>query len=172
MKDELRSKYKIIRRNIKDKSLKDRAIFDKVISNDKVVSSKVVLIYVSLSDEVDTFGLIDHLLKSKRVAVPKIVNGEMRFYFISSFDDLEKGYFGVLEPTTCDEVLNFSECTSITPGICFSKSGYRVGYGKGFYDRFYNEHNVYKIGICYKECLVDLDFNDCYDVKVDEVITD
>ncbi len=104
--------------------------------------------------------------------MPKIINGEMRFYFISSFDDLEKGYFGVLEPTTCDEVLNFNECISITPGICFSKSGYRVGYGKGFYDRFYNVHNVCKIGICYKECLTDLDFNDSYDIKVDEVITD
>ena len=47
-----------------------------------------------------------------------------------------------------------------------------IGYGKGFYDRFLNEHNIPTIGLCYKECLIDKIDNDEFDYKVERVITD
>ena len=61
---------------------------------------------------------------------------------------------------------------SITPGVCYTKDGYRIGYGGGYYDRFYKENNVYKIGLCYMECLISDKFMNEYDQKVDEIITD
>ena len=86
-------------------------------------------------------------------------------------DDLKKGYFNVYEPVTNNEVKSLESAVSITPGICFSKYNDRIGYGKGFYDRFYLDNKVYKIGICYKECLINENFGEENDIKVDTVIT-
>lgn len=172
MKEEVRSKYKLIRKNINDKGFKDGLIFNKVISNEKVINSKLILIYVSLEEEVDTINLIKYFLGKKLIGVPKVVDGEIKFYVINSLDELKKGYFNVYEPITNEEVKDFEGVVSITPGICFSKYNDRIGYGRGFYDRFYLNHKVYKIGICYKECLINEEVKEENDVKVDEVITD
>ena len=96
----------------------------------------------------------------------------MNFYFINSINDLKLGYFNILEPTTTKQVMSYNNAVCITPGICFSHSKYRIGYGKGFYDKFFDKFNIYKIGLCYKDCYIDIEFNNKYDIKVDEVITD
>lgn len=172
MKNALRKKYLEIRKKIKNKNSKDITIFKKVIINEKIKEATTILIYVSTEDEVDTKKLIEYFLKNKKVAVPKVIGNDMNFYFINSLDDLENGYFNILEPKTKVEVKDFSNALSITPGVCFSKDGYRIGYGKGFYDRFYQKHKIYKIGLCYKECLVEKLPNDPFDINVDEVISD
>ena len=173
MKHELRKKYLNIRKTINDRNSKDKIIFDKVINNKYIIECDLVLIYVSYNNEVDTINLINYFLdKNKRVAVPKIDNDIINFYYINSINDLKKGYFGILEPVSKNIVNNYSNSVSITPGICFDKLGYRLGYGKGFYDKFFSEHDIYKIGLCYKECLVDEIEIDKYDVAVNEVISD
>lgn len=171
-KKELREKYRLIRKNIKNKEYLDNIIVNKVLNNKNILKSDIVLIYVSNNEEIDTLNIINHLLKTKKVAVPKIEDGVMNFYFIKSLDDLEKGYFNILEPTTKEKVLNFDNSVCITPGVCYSWSKYRIGYGKGFYDKFFSKNKVYKIGLCYKKCYIKEEFNDKYDIKVDEVITD
>lgn len=172
MKDELRIKYKKIRDEIKDKVIKDKIIFEKVINNDKVLEAKTILIYVSKDSEVDTLNLIEYFLKFKNVAVPKTYNNEIEFYYIKSLDELKLGTFNVLEPITKNLVTDFSESVSITPGIAFSKDNYRIGYGKGYYDRFYSKNRVFSMGLCYKECLINNIYPNKYDQKLDEVITD
>lgn len=172
MKQELRKKYLSIRNNIKDKDIKDNIIYNRIISDIDILNKDLILIYVSYNSEVDTIKIINYFLDKKKVAVPRIDNGIMNFYYIDSINDLKIGYFGILEPINNDKVTNFDNCISITPGICFDKLGYRIGYGKGFYDKFYAKHHVYKVGLCYKECLIDnIDFNE-YDISVDKVITD
>lgn len=172
MKKLLRSKYKEIRRSIIDKEDRDNIIFNKVINNTKVIEADTLLIYVSNEEEVDTISIIKHFLGKKKVAVPRIDNGIMNFYYINSLDELMEGYFGILEPTTNNIVKDFNNAVSITPGICFSYDLYRIGYGKGYYDKFYSNHGVYKIGLCYSNCLIDKIDNDRYDIKVNEIITD
>ena len=172
MKKALRKKYLEIRKKIKNKNSKDLTIFQKVIVNEEIKKAMTIIIYVSTEYEVDTKKLIEYFLKIKRVAVPKVIGNDMKFYFINSLDDLEKGSFNILEPKTKVEVKDFSKALSITPGVCFSKDGYRIGYGKGFYDHFYQKHKIYKIGLCYKECLLEKLPNDPFDINVDEVISD
>ena len=171
MKEELRQKYLLIRKNIKSKDKKDKAIYNKVINNSKIKSSNLILIYVSKKEEVDTINIINYFLKSKQIAVPKIENNIMNFYYIKSLNDLKKGSFNVLEPNTKDKVTDFNNCISITPGICFSKDNYRIGYGKGYYDKFYEDNNIYSIGLCYKECLLNNIPKDKGDIPVNEIIT-
>lgn len=171
-KIELRAKYKIIRNNIKDRNIKNKKIFNKVINDELILPKNTILIYVSINSEVDTINIINYFLGKKNIAVPKIVNNEMKFCLINSLEVLEKKTFGIYEPIDDNYLTCFDDSICITPGICFDKNNYRIGYGKGFYDRFLNEHNILTIGLCYKECLIDKIDNDEFDYKVERVITD
>ena len=172
MKKELRSKYLLIRKNIPNRYKLDEIIYQKIINHPKVKQSKTILIYVSFNYEVDTIKIIEYLLKYKEVAVPKIENNKMNFYLINNLSELSPGTFNILEPTTKRVLTDFSNAICITPGICFSKDKYRLGYGKGYYDRFIKENYLYQIGLCYQVCLLDKIPHDYYDQKVDEIITD
>ncbi len=172
MKKELREKYINIRDNISHREEKNNLIYEKVINDKKVNEAQTILIYVSFRSEVDTSNLIKYFLKTKKVAVPKIENNTMNFYYINSLNDLTKGYFGILEPTTSKRIENFSQAICITPGLCFNNLGYRLGYGQGFYDKFLAKHQVYTIGLCYKECLININFQEDNDYPVNKVISD
>lgn len=173
MKEDLRKKYLEVRKNILKKDKKDEAIFRKVIEEEFVKEAKTILVYVSLKDEVDTRRLITYFFVSGfRVAVPRIDGKMMSFYYIESFDDLEKGYRNILEPTCdCTPFLDFTKTVCITPGVCFNKEGYRIGYGGGYYDRFLAEKNIISIGLCYKEYLIKENFSDEFDIPVNKIIT-
>ena len=62
----------------------------------------------------------------------------------------------------------------ITPGVVFDKDNYRVGYGGGFYDKFFSIKNLKakKIGVCYKEQIMDKVPREDYDIPVDYIIHD
>ena len=81
-KELLREKYKLIRKSITEKNIKDNIIYNKVINDDIVKKCSTILIYASFKDEVDTLKLIKFFLQNKRVAVPKIENNNMNFYYI------------------------------------------------------------------------------------------
>lgn len=174
MKSEFRKKYLEIRKKIRNKVEKDKIIYQKVIENKIIQECELILIYVSMKDEVDTINLINYFLndKKKKVAVPRVYGSEMNFYLINSLDECTISNYGILEPRTNKIVNNFSKAVSITPGICFSKNLYRIGYGGGYYDRFYSKHRIFSIGLCYQECLLDDIPHDVNDKKCDLVITD
>ena len=170
IKSELRKKYLEIRDNIPNRDIKNKRIFDEVVADEIVRSSPLILTYVSFNNEVDTIKLIEHFLKSKKVAVPKLENNQMNFYFINSLGDLEAGTYNILEPTTKTRVEEFLNSTCIVPGICFSHDGHRIGYGGGYYDRFLNDYPGYTIGLTYSECLDDTIIHEDHDVSVKRII--
>jgi len=167
----LRNKYKEIRKNIKNKEEQDDIIFNKIINLEEYKQSYLILAYVSLKDEVDTIELIKYSLKiGKRVAVPKCEGDDIEFYYINSLEDLEEASFGILEPKINEVVKDFYNSICIIPGIAFDKQNNRIGYGKGFYDRFLENYHGIKIGLTYKECICDkIDVSE-NDVKMDKVI--
>ena len=167
----LRNEYKKIRKNIGNKEEQDNVIFNKVINLEEYKQSDLILIYVSLKDEVDTIKLIKHSLEiDKKVAVPKCIGDNIVFYYINSLEDLEERYFGILEPKTNEIVNNFNNSICIVPGLAFDKQNNRIGYGRGFYDRFLEKYNGIKIGLTYKECICDKIDEDENDIKMDKVI--
>lgn len=176
----LRKKYKDIRNSMStEKKLKlDNLIFDRLVNSKAYLDSKLLLCYVSTTIEVDTHRLIKHSLQnSKIVAVPKCIAGtrDMKFYVIKSLDDLEVATFSVLEPKVdiCHELTNFSSAICIIPGLAFDLNGYRLGYGKGYYDRFLDKApSVKKIGICYCSCTLNKLIKGKFDVPVDALITE
>ena len=104
--------------------------------------SDTILAFVSYGSEIDTTEIILEALKSgKKVFVPKIVGEDMIFYRITSMDELMEGYKGIREPAGNTEVFVYdakaaAKVLVLMPGAVFDKYKNRIGYGKGFYDRF------------------------------------
>lgn len=161
-----------------EKESKSNSITTKIISTSWYKNSDTILVYVSTEIEVDTKELIKYALNNgKKVAVPRCIPGtcEMDFYYISSLDDLETGTFSVLEPVIekCQKVEIFDNVLSIVPGLAFDLEGYRIGYGKGYYDRFLSKHrNMFNIGICFCNCIVTKLYRGRFDVSVNALITE
>ena len=59
---------------------------------------------------------------------------------------------------------------AIVPAIAFDAEGFRLGYGKGYYDRFLSDISPFKLGVCQKEFFLDLLPHDKYDIKMDSVL--
>lgn len=169
----LRNKYTDIRKNIDNKKELDKKIFNEVINLKEYKESKLLLTYVPLEDEVDTFKLIEYSLKiGKKVAVPKCKGNNIEFYYINSLNDLSKGKFNILEPITNKLVTDFENSICIVPGVAFDKQNNRIGYGKGFYDRFLQNYNGIKIGLAYRECICEEIDNESTDIKMDKIVCD
>ena len=179
-KKRLRNKFRAIRKNIspEQKQLLDRRILNRIVSLYQYRDAKTVLTYVSKDEETDTFMLIERALNDgKSVAVPKCVDGTrlMDFYYISGVDQLEKSSFGVLEPKTdiCEKMTDgFEDSICIVPGMAFDSSGFRLGYGKGYYDRFLSGYSGVTVGICFSECFLWRLPKGKYDRPVQLIITD
>lgn len=170
-KEILRKKYKIIRKNITDKEIKNNIIYNKILHHELINKSDTILIYMSFDNEVDTYKIIEYYLNKKKIAVPKVSGNNMEFHYIKSLTDLKKDTFNIMEPDNNDIVKDFNNSVIIMPGICFDKDNNRCGYGKGYYDRFLENKNIYKIGLSYKECITNKIDTDKYDIKLDEIIT-
>ena len=153
----------------------DEKIYNNFIKSDDYAEFDGILCYVSTEIEVDTDRIITKAFEDgKTVAVPKCVCGTniMHFYEIRSFDDLEKGFFGIREPKTDEEITDFENYLCIVPALSIDKNGYRLGYGKGFYDRFLSENNVKTIGLCYKDFLTDNLPHEEHDIKIQVIVTE
>lgn len=175
-KNELRAYYRNIRREMSDKENKDRLIFSMFSKSEYFRKFDNFFVYVSGEIEVDTIELISFLLKhNKSVAVPLCDTDKctMEFYSISSFDDLESGAYGIYEPKKeCLKITADENTVCIVPGLAFDKSGFRIGFGKGYYDRFLSEFKGESVGLCYDECFSDILIKDKFDMCVSAVITE
>ncbi len=158
-------------------AVKNSAITEKLLSLEKVQSAELILPFVSAKGEVGTREFISKCLNAgKMVAVPRCIDGSnMEFCVIHTFDDLEKGMYGIDEPKQHCEIIkaeNVQNSVLIVPALCFDPDGYRLGYGKGYYDRFISRYKGYTVGVCYSEFITDDIPVDEYDRCVDIVITE
>lgn len=176
-KKDLREKYKKIRNDIENKELKSKIITDKIINSEIFNESEVVALYSNLPSEVDTTFLINNSLnKGKIVLLPKVIDKfSMEFYKIESIKDLNVGSFGIKEPNNINKISREDIDLIIVPGICFDNSFNRIGFGKGYYDKYlYNDNKIIKIGICFDEQILANNSIETteFDIKMDMILTD
>jgi 5-formyltetrahydrofolate cyclo-ligase len=180
VKRNLRAQYRQYRERMNPvkKSQHDAAILSRFLSLREYENIRTVFTYVSKPIEVDTTELIRSVLATgKKVAVPLCIPETcgMDFYEIHSLKELVSGAYGVLEPDPSHsrpaaEAPESSVC--VVPGFSFDSQGYRLGYGKGYYDRFLSEFKGITVGLCYAGC-VKLDLpHGYYDRPVDILITE
>ena len=174
----LRSKYKAVRiSNIDNKYASDIDVFNNIVSSGLLSDINRVLIYVSTEIEVDTRNFILWLFENNiEVAVPKCdpISCEMKFFIIDSFDDLESGSYKILEPdiNKCVLAENSDKAICIVPGLSFDKNGFRLGFGKGYYDRFLADVKTEKMCLCFGELLSPEIPTDEHDIKMDYIVTE
>lgn len=179
VKSDLRSGFKN-KRSIMPEEVKfnmDSEIQSRFLTLRQYSACSTVFTYVSKDIEVDTFAIIRAAwANGKRVAVPKCIPNtrDMAFYYITKIEDLEPGAFGVMEPneSKCEKVTDYSKGLCIVPGLSFDAEGYRLGYGKGYYDRFLAKFNGDTVGLCYSSCIKWKLPHGYYDRPVDMIVTD
>lgn len=176
-KNTLRHNYLLKRNNLTKNEIRKASdiIFNSVSNTDEFFQCSNILLYASYNSEVTTYDFFDIALTAhKNVYFPKCYEDyKMRFFKATSFDDLKKGMYGIYEPdTNIGEYINSEDSLCIVPGVCFDKRGYRLGYGKGYYDRFLCDFKGITIGVAMDEFIVDVLPVFATDIKMNMIITD
>ncbi|MFB3117026.1 MAG: 5-formyltetrahydrofolate cyclo-ligase [Gammaproteobacteria bacterium] len=150
------------------------SITEQVLKLDEIRNAGTIFIYISFASEVHTHALIKALLDAgKTLAVPRIVNSDtMQAETFSSWEDLVPGELGILNPTDstpCDGSFD----VAIIPGLGFTLSGHRMGFGRGYYDKWFAQNKVrHKIALAFELQLVDEIPVEDTDVPMEKIITE
>lgn len=150
-------------------------IFSKVLALEEFKSCSKILLYASYNNEVSTYDFFERARKlSKQIYFPKCqANGKMRFFEVSSLSKLCPGMYGIPEPDNCAcEYESSSDTLCIVPAICFDKRGFRLGYGKGYYDRFLSTFKGHSIGVVMDKFMVQYLPTLPTDIRVKKIISD
>lgn len=123
----------------------NKDICSNLLGLNEIRRSFCIYCYISFHHEAGTGQLIEALLEmGKYVAVPKVVGKELEFFSITGNKDLEEGVMGIMEPKPSCLKIEDALAPVIVPGIAFDKKGHRIGYGGGYYDRFFNREPGHK----------------------------
>lgn len=177
VKKQLRKELKLKRKAIINKPDKDKAVCRNLLNCNEYRQADTVLFYAALDDEINIDECIRKAIDDgKKAALPVCIDnfGYMEFYYINSLKDIKEGSFGVREPEISNsvKVTDFENSICLVPAIAYDRLGYRLGYGKGYYDRFLENYAFISIGLCYNELVVEKLPADKYDVPVDKIITE
>ena len=169
-KDALRKEMLKIRKNTENKREKDAAILNTLTSQDFYKKARSVMTYISYNGEVDTLKIIEKMLDDKKtLCAPRCISDtEMEARRFESFLDLKPGAYGIKEPS--GEILNNIDLI-LVPGVAFNENLHRIGYGKGYYDRFLKEHCAVLVGLFYESQKCDFKEDEC-DCPLDYIITE
>lgn len=132
-----------------------------------------IFFYYPLGSEVNLLPLAQKALDlGKQVAFPRVKGSDMEFYLVSDLKRFAEGAFHVMEPLG-SEAASSEHALVLVPGLAFDVRGSRMGYGKGYYDRYFaNYPGCQKIGICYQMQMVEDVPYGKHDIFMDEVITE
>ncbi len=181
-KNKIRKEFKALRRDM-EPSLKqeyDRRICEKFLSLASYRFADSLLLYAPLNDEINIYPIAeDALKKGKTVAFPRCDNDAhtMTYYIIEDLSQLKQGSYGIREPDPSlpvydPEKSKTENSVCFIPALVFDKAGYRLGYGKGYYDRYLTSYEGSKMGVGYSACLVDVLPRGRFDTAVDFLVTE
>ena len=167
------------RRNTDGEILKElsKDICAHILNSDRYKNYSLIYGYMAVRGEADISPVLKKALSDgKRVALPKCMDkcGKMSFFEIKSFDDLTKGPFGISEPKPSHLLEEDEDSLMLVPGVAFDiKSGRRIGYGAGYYDRYLKDHHpCVKMGVSYELTVFDIPDTDITDISMDMIVTE
>ncbi|MBE6577096.1 MAG: 5-formyltetrahydrofolate cyclo-ligase [Ruminococcaceae bacterium] len=174
-KSEARKHFRQIRASLSDtqRAELDKEIFEQL---KKQVTADTVLLFYPVKGEPNVLPFAEYLLKSGvRVAFPISLTQscELDFRYVRSLDELHEGAYGIPEPQDDAERIEFPcDCICLVPALAFDMRGSRIGYGKGYYDRFLAVAKVRSIGVAYSVCTCYTLPSNKTDFCVDTIITE
>lgn len=145
----------------------------KVLQFPELLEAKTVCVYMPTGNEIDTSAIIQYCLENqKRVAAPRIEGDTMDFYYFQSIVDLKQGAYDIWEPTGTERVTD-EESVVIMPGVAFDLDCNRIGYGKGYYDKYLSKHpNMKKIALAYEFQIVGKIKREIHDIRPEMIVTE
>ena len=137
-----------------------------------------VMLYLSMRSEVETTGLLEELLNSgKQICSPTVDTEQLELTprrVQNPKTELVRHRYGMLQPSNACPIFPIEHLQLIVvPGIAFDRKGYRLGYGKGFYDRFLTKcPHAIPIGLAYQIQVVEDTFPQVWDAPVQHIFTE
>lgn len=181
-KSQIRRKMILKRNNLSRKQIfeNSKKILNRLCSSSYYKNANHIMIYVSINKEVFTHSFIENALSDgKKIIVPKCEPSSKKIILSQIRDfqkDLEKGFKGLMEPKK--EALRPVSIEQLdlilVPGLAFTKSGDRLGYGGGYYDRFLanTSKEIPKIALAFEIQIVPTLPVDFYDIPIDFIVTE
>lgn len=169
MKNEIRKKMIKIKQPETMKVMKTLKIQDTLLEVLKNYQS--IALYNSIRNEVEMQQILEALYQVKEIYLPAIEEGIV-FRRLMDFSKLKTSKFGIDEPYD-GEVRDVNDFEVIVvPCVAINQEGYRIGYGKGYYDRALQNYKGIKIATVFNYQIVDYAFQEPHDIRVDYVITE
>lgn len=170
-KSEIRHQMLSIRehQNPEELAEKSKRIVEHIRSLEEYLNAKCVAIYAPIRGEVDLLRLKDD---GKKIVYPKVIsmaNSSMDFF--EEGTHLVETAFSLWEPTGAYVSKNDIDLILI-PGLAFTKTGKRIGYGKGFYDLFLKDFSGSMIGVAYGFQIVEEFATHDQDIRIPQVVTE
>ena len=175
-KSAIRKEMQRLRLNLDEKQVLSYSekIGCQILQLEDYQNANAILFYAAIRNEVQLDFLVrDALKQGKEVYFPKVFGSEMDFFQIKSLEELRKGTFGVPEPSDESHPFDGKNGLLIAPGLAFSDAGYRIGYGKGYYDRYLAMHkDLQTIGVGYSFQFHQEFETDPFDIALQKLISE
>lgn len=177
MKNEVRMFYKKLRREMseKDRIEKSKIAQKNFLETAFYKNAKAVMLYVPICNETETRDIIESVLNdNKKLVFPVTCENSLEItpYYADENTDFLKGGFSVPEPTGTCRASKSEIDLVLVPGIAFDRSGGRIGFGKGCYDRFLKDFNGITVGFSFEIQVCDNVYSDEHDIKMDYLVTE
>ena len=151
---------------------KSNKIKQKLFQLDELRNAGTVMFYMSTKNEVMTHDMIKESLKRKKVVVPVVKGRKLELSELEDFTQLVPSTFGILEPRIVNAVEPRDVDLFIVPGVAFDKTGNRIGYGKGYFDKLLVEARAPIVALSYEFQIISSIRAKHWDVKVNKIITE
>ena len=179
-KKDLRKIYTEKRKALKNTPFLSQQICDTFFLKTDLSNVKIIHLFLPIKNkkEIDTWLIIKHLwgkFPHIKIVVPvsDFSTNTMLSVEITKNSELIENKYGILEPTSRDSIDDKLIDLVLTPLLVSDRKGFRVGYGKGFYDRFFSNQckkEVKKIGLSFFQPIKSIEDVDKYDVALDACI--
>lgn len=154
--------------NPETKKIYDQSIVDQIRKDQDYIDAKIVSIFIPMNHEID---LLDLIKDDKIFLIPRVDLNDMVFVKYEKDMEFVKSSFGVKEPNQDVSIYEGQIDYMVTPALAISKDLYRIGYGKGFYDRYIQKVRPKKVmGVIYPFQEIEKIEYDQYDQKLDGYI--
>lgn len=179
-KQQIRAELKEKRASLSRERRKEysRRICDNLRAFIKTEKPKAIYFYYPLGSEVNLLPLAEELLsegfstEGRMIAFPRTCGETMDFYPVTSLSDFAEGSFHIMEPVG-EAPLTEKEPLVLVPGLGFDRKGNRMGYGKGFYDRYFARFpSCRKIGASFETQIIEEIPAEPHDIFMDFIVTE
>lgn len=156
-----------------DRAASSARICDRLLELPEVQGATTAMVFWSFGSEVDTGPILERLQeRGVQVALPRIEGDDIVPVRFRRGDRLTETAFGAREPTAGQVLAAPDVDVVVVPGVAFDRQGHRLGYGRGFYDRFLRSAAAFRVAIGFGLQLVDDVPHGRGDVPMDAIVTE